>query len=229
MTGMPIRDFTLKRVHPELPFVLLKAAEVDAILRERLTELLQPSGFESVDGGRRWVRARPPLRDVFELMAMKGASVSPRWGLSLDFVPHVKGDSIGSHATNKRAVLDITFDPNDTRGTHFYLSTSHGAVGLQKDAATMLPVVVRSALDWFASADEARLVTFIEAHRRALEPSPRFKFENYPQHALALAFALMREGRSDEARATLEGALRERTTAKTFARLVALLEKGAAR
>lgn len=37
----------------------------------------------------------------------------PRWGTSLDFVPHVRGEAVRFHRTNKGAVIDVLFDPID--------------------------------------------------------------------------------------------------------------------
>jgi hypothetical protein len=62
---------------------------------------------------RKWVRARPPIRDLIEVVAMKGASLIPRWGISLDFVPHVQGDAIRWHRSDKSAIADIVYDPVD--------------------------------------------------------------------------------------------------------------------
>ena len=222
---MEFRQLTITWPHPDLPVMMATAAEIDGVMLEELTGLLEPEGFENVHRARRWVRARAPVRDVFEIMTMKGTSVAPRWGLSLDFVPHVKGDSVRSHATNKTAQFDITLDPHDTPGERFHLHTCHGAPGLRRDARGALPRAVRSALDWFASVDERHIVSFIEEHRRVLEASPRFKFDNYLQHPLALAFALARAGRTDIAHVALNEWARERCSAKTLARLISLLEK----
>lgn len=44
---------------------------------------------------------------------MKGASYVPIWGISLDFVPHVAGNRLAWHRTDKSARMDLVYDPVD--------------------------------------------------------------------------------------------------------------------
>src|ERR1019366_1821763 len=88
-------------------------AALDAILADTLSPLLAQEGFVTPSHPRKWVRARPPLRDLFEVVAMKGAAFVPRWAVSIDLVPHLQGDEIRWHRTDKGALADIVYDPVD--------------------------------------------------------------------------------------------------------------------
>src|SRR5262249_33447793 len=101
------------------------AAELDGIFAESFGSILSAQGFEQVDR-RRWVRsAKLPIREMFSIVAMKGACFSPCWGFSLDFVPHVSGSSVRWHRTAKAAIFDLCYDPIDytTNAREWYVSS----------------------------------------------------------------------------------------------------------
>jgi hypothetical protein len=67
----------------------VKADEVDLLLQRIFGGALECIGFQP-SSRRRWCRSRVPgMRDLFEVAALKGATLSPRWGFSLDYAPHL--------------------------------------------------------------------------------------------------------------------------------------------
>jgi hypothetical protein len=144
---------------------------------------------------------------VFEVSALKGAQHVPRWGISLDFVPHVSGESVRWHRTNRSAEIDFVFDPVDFFADwqdKWAISALHGEAGIVRDAARVLPAAVERALGWFSSFADQNLLDRVEEHRRADRPGRRFGFDNWVQQPLAYAFVLARSGKADEATAVLE-------------------------
>jgi len=173
------------------------AAEVDSIIAAVADPLLVAAGF-CAGARRRWVRSFPPVRHVFELASMKGATLAPRWGVSLDFVPHVKGNALAWHRTDKSAILDLAYDPIDFEPDaerRWGLGTMHGAKELRRDAERVLPMAIERALSWLADARELpSVLARAEWLRTTDRPGNRFGFENWVQQPLAYAFLLARTG-----------------------------------
>ena len=193
--------------HRDLPLVLASAAEIDHGVANVVAPLLSKYGFESSAKGRRWIRARPPIRDVFEIAALKGAWQVPRWGISLDFVPHISGEAVRWHRTSKSAQIDFVFDPVDFFADWqdgWAITALHGEVGVRRDAARVLPLAVEHALGWFSSFEDGDLLGRVEDHRHADRPGRRFGFDNWVQQPLAYAFVLARAGAADNAMAALD-------------------------
>jgi hypothetical protein len=91
-----------------------------SVLADKIDEIigaeLSPLGFEQIRP-RRWVAtAQPPIRRIFEFQALKGATYSARWGLSLDFVPLWRADGLRWKRTAKTANFDLCIDPIDQYG-----------------------------------------------------------------------------------------------------------------
>jgi hypothetical protein len=189
-------------------WALTPSAEVDGIVSGIAEPLLMAGGFQT-SARRRWARSYPPIRHVFELAPMKGATFIPRWGLSLDFVPHVKGNELAWHRTDKSAVLDLVYDPVDFDAewaSSFAIYSLHGADRVRRDAERVLPAAVRKARAWLDGAQElASVLERAEWLRTADRPGRRFAFENYVQQPLAYAFLLARSGSRDQALQVLDG------------------------
>ena len=100
------------RIFPP-PFEEVVNARVHAIVTAKVESLLASKGFEAVDD-LIWVCDRyAPIRHVFTLSKWKGGTIAPRWGVSIDFVPHVSGRKIRWHRTNKTAKFDLCIDPRE--------------------------------------------------------------------------------------------------------------------
>lgn len=184
-----------------------KAAEIDAIVTGIVQPLLDPAGF-TLASRRKWVRARPPIRQLFQVYATKGASFAPCWAISLDFVPHPKGGGLGWHRTDKSSLGDLIYYPVDFEPDaqdDWSIFSLRGPEGVRRDVERVLPAAVRGALAWFEGVDDIP-----SARRRAEElaraerPAGRSGINNYVQHRLAYAFLLARTGAEDEARAELD-------------------------
>ena len=90
-------------LEPPREFNLLRPAERDAIVASHLNSPLQALGFVQV-APRRWVDgSTAPIRRMFEMQLLKGAAMEAKWGFSLDFVPHLVGDRIYWHRSNRAA------------------------------------------------------------------------------------------------------------------------------
>jgi hypothetical protein len=157
---------------------------------------------------RRWARSQPPVRHVFEIAALKGATLVPRWGFSLDFVPHVQGGRLAWHRTEKSARLDLVYDPVDLDAdwdARWGISTLHGAERVRADAERVLPAAVRRARDWLDGIHEIpSVLERAEWLRTARRAGDRFRFEDWVQQPLAHAFLLARTGARERALEVLE-------------------------
>jgi hypothetical protein len=179
-------------------------SELDAILADTFGAALIGYGFEQVDC-RRWVRGtKQPIRELFSVVAMKGACYSPCWGFSLDFVPHVSGSSVRWHRSAKAALFDLCYDPVDyTSNTgEWFIPSLQGHARARKEAARVARRALESALPWFEGVSTlADLAREFEAKKQ--RPSVRFGFYNYVQGPLAYAFLLARLGRWADAEAEI--------------------------
>lgn len=183
------------------------AAEVDATLSQIAGPLLAASNFRPATR-RRWVRSYSPIRHVFEVGAMKGGVFMPRWGVSFDFVPHVKGNALAWHRTEKSAMLDLVYDPVDFDAEwqrHWAMDSLHGPDGLRRDARRVLPLAVGKACAWLDGiTDLTSALRRAEWLQTADRPGRRFAFVNHVQQPLAYAFLLARGGSPDAARDVLD-------------------------
>lgn len=202
------------------------AATIDAALAEILGPMMEERGFEQVSR-RKWVRsAKVPIREVLDLLAMKGYSLIPVWGFSLDFAPHVSGSSVKWHRTPRSALLDLRWDPFDyepRRVPSYEFSGLHGEAHLRRQIARGDGRALRAADGfWNRVQSVPDLVATMEWVRRL--PSDRFVFDNYSQQIIAYAFALAATGAQERAAAELAACITRFQVPPTPAgRLVALL------
>jgi hypothetical protein len=171
-------------------------AEIDAILVDVIHPLLAPAFVAT--RRRTWVRARPPIRDLFEIVTLKGRTLVPRWGISLDFVPNVRGNKVHWHRTTKSAMLDVIYDPVDferdwQRG--WAMSTLHGPDRLRSDVERTIPAAFLRAMEWLEPIGEHNLLEWLDRFRVAPRLGGRFGFDNYIQQPLAYAFVLARSAK----------------------------------
>jgi hypothetical protein len=171
------------------------AAEIDDALTRTFHPALIEVGFERVDR-RRWVRStRLPIRDVFEMGSLKSGTLTPIWGVSLDFVPHVSGGrDVRWHRTAKTARFDLRFDPVDSieRNTPEAEAWSvfppfEPVAVVTKDLTSLARLAIPEALRFWSPL--TTVADLPEAIRQKKErPTVRFGFENYVQEPLAEAF-----------------------------------------
>jgi hypothetical protein len=205
----------------------LPASEFRRVVEHELAAGLSAIGLRSV-GNLRWVRERVPgIRDLVTMGAVKGDSYSCRWGVSLDFVPHVSSSGrVGWHRTPKSARFDLVYDPLDYEGdtTRFALSRFETPRELPVSARRLARRLIPE-LEGFLGPIEtlsALLAAFAEKDRR---PFVRFGADSYSQERLACAFVLAKSGAKATARMALERfAQTYAPPAATVGELKALLE-----
>lgn len=131
------------QVDPPRDGDLLRAVERDSIVADYLNARLQPLGFVQITP-RRWVDgSTAPARRVFEMALFKGAAMKPRWGFSLDFVPHLSGSRVSWHRSNRAAELDVVLEIQENK----YASYLHGAARLRHDLEHLAPAALERALE----------------------------------------------------------------------------------
>ena len=175
-----------------------------------LRRALEPHRFEEVRR-HHWVQHTPgPIRPKVEVQALKGGQMGLRWGLSLDYVPHVEGRRTRWHRTAKSARLDYVRDPLDRGSSEFLLQQDF----FKDEAAAEAEVADRAKVVTARLAAEplpALLDVTIEALPGLFEawmgePADRFDFWNYVQAPIAYAFTLRYLGRPGPAREWLSRA-----------------------
>jgi hypothetical protein len=178
------------------------AAKFNEIVATMLRGTLEPMGFELITP-RRWVNSTaPPIRPIFELRPLKSGCLSPSWGFSLDYVPHISGASVKWHRTPRTALFDLCNDPLDAPSElpgKVRISSVCGLAVAQAEAADVIPrAVARAKAFWDSVSSESNLLAVFEYLKT--RPSERFEFYNYIQHPLAYAFTLARLGRPADAK-----------------------------
>jgi hypothetical protein len=186
---------------------LIPVNVLDRIVQETLSPKLAHRGFEQIDR-RRWMRSeKRSIREVIRLTSMKGVRLSPSWGFSLDFVPHISAGRLRWHKTLKSTVLDLSYDPYDYEDKIFTISRFASADAVRNAALDLLADVLTRSSEFFDSVRTvADLPRSVEAKRN--RPFVRFGFLNYVQEPMAYAFVLAKLGNLDDARKWFEVAKR---------------------
>jgi len=179
-----------------------------SVLASKIDELvgaeLSPLGFKRTRP-RRWVQtAQSPIRGIFEFQAIKGASYSARWGLSLDFVPLLRGDRLRWKRTANTARFDLCIDPIDEYGMlPDWCSFSHLAPPSEAKMAAVAKEATRAAkLDFGRANSIADVVAMFR--ERAAKRFRRFSLENYRQTHLVWGLSLIAVGEPSEGERHLE-------------------------
>ena len=136
-------------------FELLNIATIHGQIAPVVDRLLGAEGFVSVKP-LQWVRsATAPIRCVFGYWQLKGGVVAPRWGYSLDFVPHLSGGKIRWHRTEKSVVLDAWVDGQGTALNLYYM---YGVLGLLDGMIPRVEAAVDACHSFWGQATTAREV-----------------------------------------------------------------------
>jgi hypothetical protein len=138
---------------------------------------------------------------VFSFEAWKGGVVAPRWGLSLDFVPHVSGSSVKWHRTSKSAIYDLCVDARDK---NFDLSPHRGAAAISDRVHAVVPGALSRAQDFWNRFGTVRDLPAAFIWLKEYLSTGGLGFDNYVQHGLALAFVLAINGRRTEGELELD-------------------------
>lgn len=179
-----------------------------AVLATKVDDLigaeLAPLGFERMRP-RRWVQTRQsPVRGIFEFQAIKANRYSARWGLSLDFVPLLRGDRLRWKRTANTANFDLCIDPIDKHGVlPDWCSFSRRTLPGQDRMRFSVNQATRAArLDFGRPNSIADVVEMFR--ERAAMRFQRFSLENYTQTHLAWALSLIAIGEPTEGERHLE-------------------------
>jgi hypothetical protein len=203
------------------PVDILSPAVRDGICRSMLSDLLSPHGFVEITP-RRWVDGSdPPKRRLFELQLLKGAGLKACWGYSLDFVPHLSGQSIRWHRSDTTARLDVFIDPISL-GQPSWL---FGAEILEADLRGLLAVAVPAAQgDWNRGSTYQGALDLIGEIRD--KKTNCFDYLNYTQLPIASAFLNAKTGILKRAEQELDEFLdRDRVGPVASAKLRELLRR----
>jgi hypothetical protein len=155
----------------------------------------------------KWVRSVDgEIRHVVEAFAGRHGARVPRWGVSLDFVPHVVGSAIRWHRTLKTARIDLGYEPHnfqdewDFEGQSWVIWPNLGHPTPAERAASIAEQLGVTALPWLDRIDGLLSLPAAFEREEAREGG-QFGFDNYIQYRLAYAFTLARLGREDRAEA----------------------------
>lgn len=206
--------------------------EYRAAIQQAYDAVLGPVGFARA-GEMKWVRSRrPPIRDVVAVYMLKGWDYTTRWGVSLDFVPHLVDDSIRWHRTARSARIDLGYDPLDfidyrtgawnarpptedpafeplslvdpavARTAWWLISSWRPVEGVPSEQQQAARQILAMSTPWFEAIHD--LSSLLDAFvREKQRPITRFGWNNYVQHRLAHAFTLAASGDTGRRSASL--------------------------
>jgi hypothetical protein len=182
-----------------MDYRLLSATERDEIVARHLRDFLPPLGLTERTM-RSWIDgAHFPVRRLFEIKLLKGASMKANWGFSLDFVPHITGGRLQWHRTDRTAILDVVMDPKDLHTP----SHIHGPERLAEGLRSLLPEAIKRAGEsWRRGATFHGMLHLIREIRD--QHTNCFEYPNYTQLPLAYAFLLAKTGDLRNAEAELD-------------------------
>jgi hypothetical protein len=164
-----------------------------------------PRGFRYIRSFR-WVEeTQGPIRRIFEFQRLKGATLSARWGFSLDFVPLFRGRRLRWKRSAKAADFDLCIDPVD-RGASGAEGYSFSYLqGYDEPPSRQLLERVTSRSAQVARWDFGRVTSVDNLiglfDERAGMSFARFSLESYVQTHLAWGLALISVGERVEGEA----------------------------
>lgn len=84
---------------------MMSVSQMNTLIGDHFAPALEKYGFHNRKP-RSWIRRKQEgMYDLIELTALKGASYTPKWVVSLPYVPHITGERIRWHRTEKTAIL----------------------------------------------------------------------------------------------------------------------------
>jgi hypothetical protein len=190
------------------PFEMLTLDDAHRIVSPFVESALDGRGFELV-APLRWVRFDgTPIRQMFAFPAWKGGVIAPRWGFSLDFVPHVSGNTVRWHRTNKSAMFDLCVDARDKA---LDISLIRGEQAIVLAAPGIVEMAVSRADELWRRVNSLEDLVPVFEWLRGYLSSGGLGFYNYVQHPIALAFVLAKVDHDAGAHQELELFLKGRS------------------
>ena len=157
---------------------------------------------------------------------MKGGTVVPIFGLSVDAVPTVRSGKVRFARLPHKSKFDILFN---LAGRFGAIDHMHGPDRVVHDAHEILPLYVKEAAGfWSAHSKLHRVGDAVRAMERSLRDSDGLQYENYVQPRLARPFLLALGGASSDAQqhwATLRETLKAELSSTELDKLERAFEK----
>jgi hypothetical protein len=182
------------------------AEKLDRSIISEFEPLLAAAGFKRV-ADRKWIRSlKLPIREIFVVKALKGATYCPAWGFSSGLIPAVTSGKFKRQSTDKNAVMDLIIDPVDLSG-----EVPPEAFDLVQTWFRSVPTkAIRACAGYFvplALLDFDRVMSIDGLAALAEERSQltyrRFGCENYDQHCLLRSFLSIRAGEVEKGKSAL--------------------------
>lgn len=168
------------------------------------------AGFSTIKPGLYGKVVDADIIHVMKMQAVKGASYTVRWGVSLSYVPRVQGERVRWHRTLKSAALDLFEEPleylnlqddADAEPDTCFAMNGHGPQYLRETMTRMWSTVDAPVRAWFdGTKDLAGVLLRADEQRARTWRGPR----HHPDPRLVRAFTLRRLGRDADARAALD-------------------------
>lgn len=198
---------------------------IQSVLTPRVTPHLEALGF-SEQKPLHWLRSNDqPIRQLFSFSRWQAGRLAPRWGLSLDFVPHFAGSKVAWHRTEKSARYDISIEAHDYEDflqTDYVYGERHLAEQVEEVA---LAALQRAEDFWERFRTVEDMPDAIEWWKSSFDRGGRY-FLAKGNLQLAYAFSLAVNNRMQEAHDVLEARLeRGVPREKHVAQLRQLLEE----
>lgn len=172
-----------------------------ALLQQAIDPALSSLGFHAVPT-RKWVREdKTPIREIFEVQVLKGATYTAAWGFGLDFVPQYCRGKLHWKRTSTSCRGDLWIDPTDGPEELSAQCAFLNLPGQQEptlhEIEHCIEQTVPRALADFERVTDMTALERLFAEREQL-PSHRFNFDDFPQSRLAWGLLLMALGRQRE-------------------------------
>ena len=170
--------------------------DVAKIVYDPVDQALSELGFER-SSNKIWARRDlAPICHIFSLerYGSTGWKISPAFGLSLDFVPHIENGAVKWHRTVKSARYDLRVETNSR---WFGVATFGHKTSLQEDTEFMLPRALKMAHRfWNDATDFEQVAERFEWHKGWLSRRYNYKFADgeYVEPTPARAFLAAKLG-----------------------------------
>ena len=174
-------------------------------------EIGQPErlGFTTIRAGLYGKVINDDLTHLVKLQALKGASYSLWWGLSLPWIPHSWQTQLHWRRSFKAARLDLFETPYDyfpatmtdwREGESYIAHTLNGEVYLKETLRVMWAKLHQAVTRWFAGVESLKAVLGLADEQTQRRWAGAL---HYPNPVMIYAFTLGRLGHTEAARTAL--------------------------
>lgn len=179
-----------------------------ATIYQSFKDLVQPTklGFEIIRRGLFGRVVNKDLLHLLKLQAIKGASYSVWWGVSLSYMPHEWGSRLRWHRSIKSSRFDLFEIPGNSPGNWYenescLVDSCHGQAYFMETLDAMWDRLSLGIQDWFSSVRSLQNVA-----EKAHEQTKRkwASAHHHPDPLLVYAFSLARMRCREEAMTALD-------------------------